>query len=191
MPDIKELKRQLRAFFREKRNKGDSEQKRRADEIIIQRLFSSDEYRSVPLVLTYVSAGSEVDTVVLIKRALADGKTVACPRCDIESHTMGFFRISSMEDLVAGAYGIMEPTEHAVQVQPEEMQNSVCIVPGLSFDSNGGRLGYGGGYYDRFLTGYSGISMGLCREETFSVHALPQDKFDVTVDVVITDISEA
>lgn len=99
---------------------------------------------------------------------------------------MSFHKISSLDDLSPGAFGIYGPSENAPAAQPEEMRNSVCIIPGLAFDSNGGRLGYGGGYYDRFLAGYTGVSIGLCREETFSADPLPRDEYDIPVDTVVT-----
>lgn len=187
MPDINALKKELRRRYKAVRGTGDSSEQQMADRRILQRFMALPQYRTAPLVLTYVSSGGEVDTLQLIVRALADGKSVACPRCSKADRTMTFHRITALDQLAVGAYDIYEPAPDAPTVQPEELAESICAVPGLSFDAAGGRLGYGGGYYDRFLTQYSGTSVGLCRAECFSEAALPQDSYDVRVSCVLTD----
>jgi len=187
MPDINEQKRALRSQFRKLRASVNESERKAADRLILSRLIALEQYRNALLLLTYVSDGSEPDTLMLIARALADGKEVACPRCDVSAHTMTFRKIRSLGELSPGAYGLYEPAPDAPETQPEEMQNSVCIVPGLAFDGSGGRLGYGGGYYDRFLAGYCGSTVGLCRSECYSAQPLPRDNTDVTVDTVVTD----
>ena len=187
MSDINESKRRLREHYKAVRASGSGEDRRQADRRITAYLTERPEYKKARLVLTYVSAGQEPDTLELIAMALAQGKEVACPLCHKPTHTMTFHKISSLGQLTPGAYGICEPPADAPSAQPEEMQHSVCIVPGLAFDSCGGRLGYGGGYYDRFLAGYSGVSIGLCREETCSAQPLPRDEYDIPVDIVVTD----
>lgn len=185
MPEINDLKRELRKKYRAIRNSLSKTERYDADKKIISRLIETEDYRSAKVVLTYVSTGSEVGTEGLIVRSLTDGKKVACPLCDKADHTMSFRFISSVDDLSEGAYGIFEPRPDAPEVQADEMPESICIVPGLSFDASGGRLGYGGGYYDRFLAGYKGVSIGLCYENCQSEELLPGDSFDISVDRVI------
>ena len=90
----------------------------------------------------------------------------------------------SLNDLREGMYGIREPDE-ALPCS-EITENTVCIVPGLAFTPDGGRLGYGGGYYDRFLSDYSGTSIGLCYSELL-FDSLPSEEYDIAVDIIITD----
>ena len=110
-------------------------------------------WREARLVLTYVSFGSEVDTHALMQAARSAGKQVAVPRCrrPIRSTSM----ISSEDDLGPGLRGLMEPSPDCGRpLTPPQMVGSLYIVPGLVFDADGYRIGYGGGYYDRFLAFY-------------------------------------
>ena len=151
----------------------------------IFRLFiNSSFYDDADMIFTYWSTGSEVSTHNLISRALYDGKKVALPKCVDNQGNMKFYFISSPDDLSVGMYGIMEPTENF----PADIfsENSVCVVPGLSFDNNGFRLGYGKGYYDRFLNSFSGIAVGFCYDECIA-ELLPRNEFDKKVDYIITN----
>lgn len=187
MHDTNSIKKELRRRYREVRGAGGSPEQLAADRVILDRFTQLPAYKAASLVLTYVSAGGEVDTLRLILRALADGKAVACPRCRKADRTMTFHRIGSLSELSVGAYDIYEPAPDAPSVRPEELAESICAVPGLAFDESGGRLGYGGGYYDRFLSGYSGTSVGLCRSGCLSPSPLPQDGNDIRVSLVLTD----
>ncbi len=191
MPDTAERKKELRRHYKAVREQ--IEECIVEDGIMVRpqidltrHIICSSMYRKTSVVLTYYSHGKEAETRCLIDKALEDGKIVACPRCSTEDRTMTFHRITSLY-LEPGAYGIMEPPADAPMVLPEEMAESICIVPGLSFDASGGRLGYGGGYYDRFLAGYTGVSIGICLEECFSDAPLPRYDTDVPVDYVITN----
>lgn len=187
MPDISQQKKELRAGHKALRLNGDPAAQRTADRRIMQRILELPQYKEASLILAYVSQGGEADTLQLIVRALAEGKSVACPRCNKEDRSMTFHHIAALYQLSQGAYGIYEPLPDAPQVLPEEMADSVCLIPGLSFDASGARLGYGGGYYDRFLAQYDGVSIGLCRSESRSESPLPQDEYDIRVDVVVSD----
>jgi len=186
MPDVNQLKRELRSYYRQMRDSLSADERRLSDEIILNRLNSLEQYKRAAVILTYVSTGSEVGTEKLIAQAVTDGKKVACPLCNKEGHIMTFHCISSLDELAVGAYGISEPRPDAPAVSAEDMAESICIVPGLAFDTSGGRLGYGGGYYDRFLCCYSGVSIGLCRAGCLSAQALPRDRYDICVDLVIS-----
>lgn len=135
------------------------------NKIIADKLFDMDEYKSAETVFVYVSYGTEVDTKKIIKKMLTDGKRVAVPLCDTESHTMSLILTDGLERLTKGAYGIYEPNRDEVlrgeMTEITESQVDLAIVPGLCFDVNGNRLGYGGGYYDRFLENFNGFSVGL------------------------------
>ena len=112
-------------------------------------------FAAAPLVLTYVSRSEEVGTRALIERLLVSGRRVAVPRTDLASGTMTFHEISSLDDLAPRTMGILEPPEEAPALtNPAQLVGSVCLVPGLVFDGAGHRIGYGGGFYDRFLAFY-------------------------------------
>lgn len=141
-----------------------------------------NRYRSAKKIFCFVSAmPGEPDTGEIIRRALADGKTVCVPRCG-KSGKMDAVEISALSELVAGAYGIPEPPRE----YPAEDIDTIdfAVVPGLSFDEDGGRMGRGGGYYDRFLEKFNGFSLGLCPKELKS-DEIPRESCDKAVNQVI------
>ena len=137
--------------------------------------------------LTYVSREAEVGTRSLIESLLAEGRRVAVPRVDLETHDMAFYEIRSLDELVPRTMRILEPAADAPVVTTPDMVGSVCLVPGLVFDGAGHRVGYGGGYYDRFLAFYPGDKIGLARTTMLSSNPLPTDGHDVPVDFIATE----
>lgn len=151
----------------------------------ICRIFLESEiYKNCDKIYIYCSIGSEVDTLAILKKALCDGKRVALPRClDIKGN-MKFYYIKNDSDLISGAFGIKEPSNDCKEAVFDE--KTVCIVPGIAFSFSGFRLGYGKGYYDRFLSDFKGVSVGFCFEECVE-EKLPHDKYDMKVNCLITD----
>ena len=157
------------------------------DARILQRLVELPTWREARLVLTSVSFGSEVDTHALMQAAWSAGKQVAVPRCR-RSHSLDFYVISSEDDLEPGLRGLMEPSPDCGRpLTPPQMVGSLCIVPGLVFDADGYRIGYGGGYYDRFLAFYPGEKVALVRSRQLSGNPLPRDEHDVPVDWLVSE----
>lgn len=164
-----------------------SEQERSVlDDRITQKLLATSEYAEATTVLTYVSVSSEVSTRMFIERALRDGKTVAVPRC-LPGHCLEFVAIASLEQLVAAPFNLLEPAKELPAVTEDQKNNSICIVPALLVDAKGYRLGYGAGFYDRFLSTYPGKKICLAYQQSLSRTTLPHTAFDVAVDVVITE----
>ncbi len=159
-----------------------------ADELIRKQLERLPEYQKAELVLSYVSFGDEVDTHAIIESALAAGKQVAVPLSVKKEKSLRFYTITSTADLRPGMLGIMEPVPDEERlVTPEMGKGSVCLVPGLVFDGEGFRIGYGGGYYDRFLAFYMGEKLGLARTMQVSSNPLPRGAHDVHVDTLVTE----
>ena len=164
-----------------------SEQERAVlDDCITQKLLATSEYAEATTVLTYVSVSSEVSTRMFIERALRDGKTVAVPRC-LPGHCLEFVAIASLEQLVAAPFNLLEPAKELPAVTEDQKNNSICIVPALLVDTKGYRLGYGAGFYDRFLSTYPGKKICLAYQQNLSRETLPHTAFDVAVDMVITE----
>lgn len=164
-----------------------SEQERSVlDDRITQKLLATSEYAEATTVLTYVSVSSEVSTRMFIECALRDGKTVAVPRC-LPGHCLEFVAIASLEQLVAAPFNLLEPAKELPAVTEDQKNNSICIVPALLVDTKGYRLGYGAGFYDRFLSTYPGKKICLAYQQNLSWTMLPHTAFDVAVDVVITE----
>ena len=164
-----------------------SEQERSVlDDRITQKLLATSEYVEATTVLTYVSVSSEVSTRMFIECALRDGKTVAVPRC-LPGHCLEFVAITSLDQLIAAPFGLLEPPKELPALTEEQMDASICIVPALLVDAKGYRLGYGAGFYDRFLSTYPGKKICLAYQQNLSQTMLPHTASDVAVDVVITE----
>ena len=164
-----------------------SEQERSVlDDRITQKLLATSEYAEATTILTYISVSSEVSTRMFIECALRDGKTVAVPRC-LPGHRLEFVAITSLDQLIAAPFGLLEPPKELPVLTEEQMDASICIVPALLVDTKGYRLGYGAGFYDRFLSTYSGKKICLAYQQNLSRTMLPHTAFDVAVDVVITE----
>lgn len=181
MIDKKEVRRRLRTERRAYPN----ELRIDNSEKIACNLFETDEYKNCCEVLVYISSRIEVDTSFIVERAFADGKRVLAPRCDsdCEVNHMVFCVISSLDDLESGAFKLLEPKAHCPVVT--EFENALCVVPALSFDKHGQRMGFGRGYYDRFLCGFNGVSFGLCFDE-FITECLPTEETDIPVNMIVT-----
>ena len=159
---------------------------KRVDREARLHFVSMAAYRNAPLILAYVTYRNEMDTTELIKRAWKDGKRVAVPVCD--KGKLVFYEIDSLEGMRAGSRGVLEPDPAAcAQVPKEDLGDSICLVPGLVFDAQGYRIGYGAGYYDNFLADYPGLKVGLVRALRISSNPLPHDDHDVPMDVLVSD----
>ncbi len=184
------VKQALRKSCGEARAALGSEARNACDSRIRAVLAGFSPYATAPLVLAYLSYRDEVDTIELAREVLATGRRLAVPRCVPARHEMAFFEISSFDDVSAGYKGILEPARHITEpLSPADadLAASVCLVPALAFDRKGFRLGYGGGYYDRFLAGFSGLSIGLARASQICGESLPTDRYDQRVSFIATD----
>lgn len=186
MKNIKEVKKNLRAQYRQYRERMNPVKKSQHDAAILSRFLSLREYENVRTVFTYVSKPIEVDTTMLIRSVLESGRKVAVPLCFPETCKMKFYEIHSLEELADGAYGVLEPVPQNSGPALESTENSLCIVPGFSFDSQGYRLGYGKGYYDRFLSNFKGTTVGFCYAGCVKLD-LPHGFYDRPVDILITE----
>jgi 5,10-methenyltetrahydrofolate synthetase len=178
-----DLKKALRKSIEEKKKLLDENAARESDREIARRLFELPEYRRAKAVFTFVSVPGEVDTKPIILDALASAKRVCVPRC-VSRGVMKAYEISGFEDLETGKYGIQEPKDGCAFVAPEEIE--FVIVPCATCDVKGNRLGYGGGFYDRYLLKVNSAKAALCRTALLS-EEIPTEPHDLPVDIVITD----
>lgn len=155
------------------------------DSQIVQSLLSLDCLKKAETILFYASMEDEISTDSAIELALNSGKRVALPVCIDNNGLMRFYYISSLDDTKIGSFNVREPVQDKSN-EVVDYSSSICVVPAIAFDKNGFRLGYGKGYYDRFLENYGFISVGLCYNELVQ-NSLPIDKFDLPVDILITD----
>ncbi len=172
----------LRKKMSEARKNIPGEIRRKKSLAITKRLVESDEYKTCKSVFCYLSYKTEAETDVFIKKALEDGKMVALPYV-ADKENMYFIEVGSLEGLVKNSYGIYEPAFDKSKIKTPT-SDSLIIVPGLAFTKDGFRLGYGGGYYDRYLSKYSAKTIGICFEEQL-VESLPLSTFDKRLDGVV------
>lgn len=152
-------------------------------EHLLERFAQLPQVRSAQTVMVFCGVGREPDTDGLIRTLLERGQRVALPVC-LPGRRMEARVISDMSQLVPGKFGIPEPDYTCPKAAAEEI--GAVLVPGLLADREGYRLGYGGGYYDRWLAGYQGFTAMVCPRERL-VDALPREGFDRPVELVITE----
>jgi len=176
----------LRAEYNRRRCALSRSEWERRSEIICARLEQSGLFQNTEVLFTYVSAkDNEVDTHGIIDHALASGKEVLIPVTTAQAGEMHWSRLYSRSDLVRVRFGLLEPAagKEARVLPPED---GLCLVPGIAFTATGTRLGYGGGYYDRFLALFRGISIGLAFEIQMAPE-LPITALDQPVRYVLTE----
>lgn len=178
---MRKVKSELRIEYKNKRKS--IANKSLTDTEIQTAFLESDVYKNAKSILCYCALEDEISTDKILLKAFEDKKTVAAAKCLDRNGNMEFFVINSMEDLSCGAYNIREPK--ATCVAFSDFEDSVILVPALCFDNNGYRLGYGKGYYDRYLQKHSLISVGLCYNNNI-INQLPIDKYDKSVDYIVT-----
>jgi 5-formyltetrahydrofolate cyclo-ligase len=185
--EVRTVKRQLRIEAAARRAKQpDAERMSRA---ILDRVVTLPEYTRARTIMLYLDIRDEVRTRWFVPTAWSKGKQVVVPYCNPTE--LGLFRLDSFDELAASRFGVLEPTaewrartERAVE--PREID--LVIAPGLAFDRQGGRLGYGKGYYDRFLeqTRTDALRLGVCFDCQL-VPEVPLLPHDVRLDIIVTE----
>ena len=183
--DIRPIKTELRQKYRSLRQSMPQEIKEQKDAAIATQVRRLWQYQRNNILLIYVSTSIEVDTFRIIRQALEDGKRVAVPRCVPDTRNMEFYYIDSIDELDPGMFGVLEPDPIAENLYSES-DGGLCIVPAFSYDWRGYRLGYGKGYYDRFLSRFEGNMVGICYSECVQ-RSLPHGRFDRPVELLVTE----
>ncbi len=170
--------------MKQKRASFSAEQKKEWDRAIVENIAASPQFDAADTVLLYAPIGSEINLLLLVRIARERGKRVAFPRSDTQTKTLTFYELLPDARLNAGAYNIPEPPADAPTATLTE--HTLCILPALTFAPNGARLGYGGGFYDRFLDGFQGVCVGAVYEALL-VRALPTEAHDRPVTHLFTE----
>ena len=181
----------LRALVLERRNALDPALRAEASRQIVETVLARDAFRHARSVMAYATFGSEIDTSVLCESVLAAGKTLLLPRVDKARDAIRVYEVRDLvHDLDTNRWGIREPRpESCHEIDPGELD--FVFVPGVAFDRNGGRLGYGKAYYDHFLTASAraGASPTLVAG-AFAVQVVdhvPMEPHDVRIPTVLTE----
>lgn len=177
-------KKELRKIMINKRNNMDKDEKENKDNIIKNKLMKSDYYKKSSMIFIYLAYGSEINTIEYVKEFLKDGKRICIPRTNLRDKTMEAVEINSLENLKKDKYGILEPDESIEAIKKEDID--LIILPGVAFDKSGGRLGYGGGYYDKYLNSCPDNidKVSLCYDFQI-VDKVPEEVHDVKANYVI------
>ena len=181
--DLAAQKQKLRKELKERRDSLEARYRQDADAGIFRRAVSLPEYLAAETVFCYVGTRDEINTRPILEHILSSKKRLGVPRC-IAKGVMEVCIVTDMEQLKPGMYGILEPGEECPVILPREID--LAFVPCLSCSRDGLRLGYGGGYYDRYLAQTDCIKAALCREKMMS-EAIPAQEWDLKMDAVITE----
>ena len=184
---IKKEKDDIRHDYIARRKTMDKDERKKRDESICKTAQGLVSFKYAEYVLLYAATEDEIDVYDIARAAWKNGKTVAFPRCDKKTHTMKYHIVTSLDELSPDSYGIMEPGENMPVYEPDSQTgSSVCFVPGLVYDKAGYRLGYGKGFYDRYLSEFAGCMIGVVYSD-YIVPAVPRGRFDISVDILLTE----
>jgi 5-formyltetrahydrofolate cyclo-ligase len=184
-------KNEIRLKLKEQRNKLTSKERDSLGTAISNRLFQTDAYINCNMIFPYLSFRSEVDTRDIIRRSVKEGKEVFIPR--VEDKDMNFYKVQNLEGLILSKFGISEPPKEEINryKEPWICDNSypkLMLLPGLAFDRYGNRIGYGAGYYDRYLSAFSlthFYKIGLVYDFQV-IDRIPANEFDIKADAILT-----
>ncbi|MDD5622123.1 MAG: 5-formyltetrahydrofolate cyclo-ligase [Actinomycetota bacterium] len=180
------LKKNIRKILQDKRDNLLIPFRKEVSNIIAEKFFDTDYYTDSNNILIYYPFGSEVDTTIVINKALKDGKNIILPRVSGQRLKL-FYVDDTKKQLKRGAYGIMEP--NSVLCEKAKISDmDLAVVPGVVFDRNLNRLGYGRGFYDRLLAHIPKRvkKISLCFDIQV-IDMIPVSKNDIKVDLLITD----
>ncbi|MCG1022640.1 5-formyltetrahydrofolate cyclo-ligase [Sutcliffiella horikoshii] len=155
---------------------------------IQEKLFASIEWKEAETIGVTISRFPEVNTESIIIRAWHEGKKVVVPKCFPKDKRMGFYYLDDFKQLETVYYGLKEPILSEVSACPKESID-LMLVPGLLFDKEGYRIGFGGGYYDRYLVDFTGVKVSLAFSQQL-VKKVPRDSYDIPVHKIVTNEDE-
>lgn len=180
-----EKKKEQRKTFIEKRKELSLKERNEKSSLIMEKFISLPEYKEAKSIFAYVATKYEVETVLILKKALADGKCVSLPFI-VGQGEMKAVLLENMDDLVVGDYGILTIAENERKFI-SAIEIDLALVPGVAFDRLGARLGMGGGYYDRFLVEAKNAKRIAIAFFEQLVDEVVCENHDLLMDLVVTD----
>ena len=180
----KMTKNELRQKYRIIRNTFGEEFVKEASRLACQNIEKSEAFLNADTVLLYYPIKNEISPLPLFELCLRMGKEVAFPVCQNEVLSLEFRKISSLDELSNAIFGISEPNSSCEIASLTK--NTLCLVPAIAFSKSGHRLGYGKGFYDRFLTNFEGISAGFSYS-TLVLDSLPHEVHDIPLAMIVTE----
>ncbi|MBQ4058126.1 MAG: 5-formyltetrahydrofolate cyclo-ligase [Lachnospiraceae bacterium] len=179
-------KKELRQYMREKRNALTIREQKLYSDQIAEMVLTSDLYQNLANICVYQAFRNEVSCDKITEQALLDGKQVFVPVIDNDSKTMEFYQITLDTNWVDGAYGIKEPIiDSNSKILTDK---ALILMPGLVFDHQKHRLGYGGGYYDKYLGLHKEHrTLALCYDFQVVEESIPYEDHDILPDYIVTE----
>ena len=179
-------KSELRKIMKEKRKALSKKNKQELDLVIFNKVIESKYYKKATNIFIFVSQEDEVDTINIINHALKHNKIICVPKVISKLQGMEVLQIKSLEELEPGKFGIFEPKLGNTIISAETIE--LVLLPGLAFDKEGGRLGYGGGFYDRYLMKLNKDTPKIGLGYDFQiVDKVIMEKYDNYIDGIITN----
>ncbi|MCC6095359.1 MAG: 5-formyltetrahydrofolate cyclo-ligase [Eubacterium sp.] len=180
-------KKEIRKAVFSRRREASDEEVQRSSEAIFSRITASSCYQSAASVFCYMDHKHEVMTRSFIEQCWHDGKKVAVPK--VNGRDMNFYYIEYFGQLEKGIMGILEPITHCPGVvrNADEDEDAPIIVPGVAFDEDRNRCGYGGGYYDKYLSGHSCHTTIAVAFEFQIFDRIPSDEHDIRPQYLVTE----
>ena len=180
----------LRKEILTKRKNIDIVEKEKMDRKISNKFYESKYYREAKNIFIYISYDSEINTKEIINKALKDNKKIYVPRTEFKTRLMDAVEITSLDNLIESEYGILEPSAEEAHINPNELD--LIIVPGVAFDRNGGRMGYGAGFYDRYFKKINKDNIKKIKKLALAydfqiLEKIPMNEQDVPVSYIITE----
>ena len=177
---------EMRKVFRKRRAELDPSKKAEMDAAICRRLSSLVSVRYADEILSFSPLSGEIEISKFNEQMIAAGKEFYLPRCVKGTSEMNFHLVSDTAELENGSFSIMEPSENSPIWENSPQKKAVCIIPAMSYDRSGYRLGYGKGYYDRHLSSKNVLKIGICYT-SFLSSSIPRGRFDLSVDIIVTE----
>ena len=171
----------IRKRIKAVRNDMDRDDRAQRSKLICRRLSALPEYVNAINICAYISKGNEVDTRLIVERAWADGKHVYVPK--VYGQNMEFIEITDYGELTSGNFGILEP----VSDEFEEIEDGLMFMPGIAFDYSRNRIGFGGGYYDRYLARHAGLVTVALAYEFQIVDKIDSEPTDIRPHIIVTE----
>ena len=183
---LREVKSQIRKDCLEKRLSVPDSEINAMSEKICEKITSSFSFGFSDNILLFSAVRNEPELSAVFENAVKNGKKVYFPKT-YGKGKMEFFRVSGLSELEKGRYSVPEPCENAEKYTEETQGRTLCLVPGAVFDKRGYRIGYGGGYYDRFIKKDETIYAGVTFDELFLDEVVFDKRHDKKVDMIFTE----
>jgi 5-formyltetrahydrofolate cyclo-ligase len=181
------MKNTIRKQILDIRNKLSNENVACLSKSIFLNLIETSFFYHSNHVVVYLDFKHEVNTDIIINHCILHNKKVYVPICIPETHEICISRITNLDELQSGYFGIREPKSEYIRLSDSSLIDLV-LVPGVAFDSDGNRIGFGAGYYDRFMKRLSPMAVKAALAYSFQVvDMIPSDEYDIPVDYIITE----